>query len=59
MRSLLAATADARARIAVDPAAGLALAAAAARAAAALVPQAGLPDVPACAKFYPGQGCLP
>jgi hypothetical protein len=60
MRRLLAATTDARASGAVEAAAGLALVAAAATAAAAaLVPEAGVLDVLACAKFYLGQGCLP
>jgi hypothetical protein len=60
MRSLQAATADPRASAAVEVAAGIALVAAAATAAAAaLVPEAGVLDVLACAKFYLGQGCLP
>jgi hypothetical protein len=60
MRRLPAAVADSRAGAAVEAAAGLALVAAAAAAAvAALVPEAGVLDVLACAKFYLGQGCLP
>jgi hypothetical protein len=60
MRRLLAATSDARASGALEATAGLALVAAAATAAAAvLVPEAGVLDVLACAKFYLGQGCLP
>lgn len=44
---------------AVELAAGIALAAVAAALAVAAAPDASVIDVLACAKFYPGRGCLP